>query len=69
MIANQIPIGAIHNSLKAGNTTAQAIKQATGLSLESVYTALVWLEARGQAYLTCERETVNSKYFAQWEAA
>lgn len=69
MSPNQIPIGAIHSSLKAGHTTAQAIRQATGLSLESIYTALVWLEARGRAYLTCERETVNDKYRALWEAA
>ena len=65
MIANQIPIGTIHNSLKAGHTTAQAIRQATGLSLESVYTALVWLEARGQAFLSCSRKTGG--YVARWE--
>ena len=65
MIANQIPVGAIHNSLKAGHTTAQAIKQATGLSLESIYTALVWLEARGQAFLSCSRKT--GAYVARWE--
>ena len=65
MNPNEIPIGAIHNSLKAGHTTAQAIRQATGLSLESVYTALVWLEARGQAFLSCSRKT--GAYVARWE--
>ncbi len=69
MSQEQIPIGAVKRSLKAGNTTAEAIRCATRLSIVSVYMALVWLEARGHAYLTCERETVNSKYFAQWEAA
>lgn len=59
----------VKNKLMAGNKTARDISRATGLSMVSVYAALVWLEARGRAFLTCQRQGRTGPYLATWEAA
>lgn len=60
---------AVKNSLLAGHKTAPDVVRNTGLSRVSVYTALVWLEARQRVYLTVRREHRHGPYVAQWEAA
>ncbi|RYF30673.1 MAG: hypothetical protein EOO23_04625 [Comamonadaceae bacterium] len=45
----------VFTALKAGNNTAVAVRNATGLAHETVYQALAWLEARGMAFLTCAK--------------
>lgn len=42
-------------ALASGCSSGAEIRLATGLTHEAVYTALVWLEARGLAYLTCRK--------------
>ena len=43
--------------LEDGIETAPAIKEKTGLPLERVYEALVWLEGHGKAAVTVARNT------------
>lgn len=43
------------------------IKHDLGLSHESVYTALVWLEAQGMAVIRCSATPTRADY-REWEA-
>ena len=53
-------------NLANGKTTAQSIADATGLAIEAVYTALVWLEARGMAFLSTSMKD-RKKHIRRWE--
>ena len=59
------PASIVKYNLANGKTNAEAIAEAANMPLEAVYTALVWLEARGQAFLSCSRKT--GAYVARWE--
>ncbi len=55
-------------SLADGNRTARDVQTATGLAHEAVYAALVWLEARGMAFMYCpKRGTKRGSECATWE--
>ena len=66
----EVPLVAeiVKASLKDGPTTANAIKHKTGLRHEDVYQALVWLEARGKAFLRSHFESKGNTV-TQWSGA
>ncbi len=56
---------AVRDSLMRGCVNASAIRQRTGLPHEKVYEALVWLEARGKAYLVVSK---TNSFDIRWGA-
>ena len=66
--SEQIPFQAklVKRNLADGSTTAESIAEATGLAIEAVYTALVWLEARGMAFLSTSMKD-RKKHVRRWE--
>jgi hypothetical protein len=55
----------VRQSLLSGSDTAPEIHHQTGLPLEAVYEALVWLEARGKA---CVVVSKAERRAASWGA-
>ena len=68
MTTEQSVFQVVRNSLQAGAKTATRIRAETGLPHETVYTALVHLEAEGMAAVVVTHNYVDQPRFVAWGA-